>query len=318
MTELQRGIILLLVKRVAIERREQDRVAQKSGEVVLLFASHPQIVLEPGAAPAGCMNRIEARYLYDHDIPKYFDEGVLLRPGDTVIDVGANVGLFALLVLKRCANDANLYSFEPIPATFEILKQNAARFAPGKWRSFPVGLARDGGQVRFSYFPRLASWSSAYVDKSSVGGVRARLKQCLSGDVEEGRLFAWLRPAPAALRSLVLDVVVWWLTRIVYFTCEVKPLSQVLREERIARVDLLKVDVEGGEFDVLLGIADDDWPKIRQIVVEVEAFSTRAGDIEALLRKRGFAHVSAKQSGATDAANDFGLLWARREDAATN
>ncbi|CAM9553811.1 unnamed protein product, partial [Ectocarpus sp. 12 AP-2014] len=43
----------------------------------------------------------------------------------------------------------------------------------------------------------------------------------------------------------------------------------------VAGVDLLKVDVEGDELAVLHGIDDDDWPKIRQIALEVHDIDGR-------------------------------------------
>lgn len=280
-----------------------------------VFTSYSQIVLEPGAPPVFCLDKIEARYLYDHDIPNYFRHGITLRSGDTVLDVGANVGLFALLALRRCGGDAHIFCYEPIPATFRVLKLNAERVDAERLHPFSIGLASEAKRLRFACFSRLACWSSAYVDHSNLKLARARLKQCLTGDVEEGRLFRWLQPAPLWLRSSVLDIVAWWLTKIRYFDCEVKTVSEILCEQQIGRVDLLKVDVEGAELDVLLGIKDDDWPKIKQIVVEVEDFHERSKLISDLLAKHGFEQIVTEQLGDAQRANDMGMLWARASDA---
>ncbi|TCC92260.1 FkbM family methyltransferase [Pedobacter frigiditerrae] len=45
-----------------------------------------------------------------------------LKPGDVFFDVGANVGSYTLLASGSCG--AKSISFEPIPATYAILKQN--------------------------------------------------------------------------------------------------------------------------------------------------------------------------------------------------
>ncbi|WP_177217072.1 FkbM family methyltransferase [Pedobacter insulae] len=45
-----------------------------------------------------------------------------LRSGDTFFDVGANVGSYTLLASSVCK--AKSISFEPIPQTYDILKQN--------------------------------------------------------------------------------------------------------------------------------------------------------------------------------------------------
>ncbi|EOD32440.1 hypothetical protein EMIHUDRAFT_50076, partial [Emiliania huxleyi CCMP1516] len=50
-------------------------------------------------------------------------------------------------------------------------------------------------------------------------------------------------------------------------------------------VELLKLDVEGSEGGALRGVADEDWRRIRQVVVEVHGGSAR-GEVEALLLRR--------------------------------
>ena len=58
------------------------------------------------------------------------------------------------------------------------------------------------------------------------------------------------------------------------FTCQFKTISDVIRENHLERIDLLKIDVEKSEEDVLAGIHEDDWTKIKQLVVEVHDFTT--------------------------------------------
>jgi acyl carrier protein len=50
----------------------------------------------------------------------------------------------------------------------------------------------------------------------------------------------------------------------------------------------LKIDVERSELDILQGIEDLDWSKIRQIVVEVEDTGKRLQKISELLQSRGY------------------------------
>ena len=53
------------------------------------------------------------------------------------------------------------------------------------------------------------------------------------------------------------------------YTCRLRTLSEVIAEAGLERIDLLKIDVQKAELDVLMGLDDSDWPKIRQMVVEV-------------------------------------------------
>ena len=49
-----------------------------------------------------------------------------------------------------------------------------------------------------------------------------------------------------------------------------RSLSEVIEEERIDSIDLLKINVEKSELDVLRGIKEADWIKIKQIVLEAD------------------------------------------------
>lgn len=79
--------------------------------------------------------------------------------------------------------------------------------------------------------------------------------------------------------------------RWVEIPCMVRTLSNALREIGISStecVDLLKVDVEGHELQVLRGIDHQDWPRIRQIVIEVHNTGEQLQDIRQLLTRKGF------------------------------
>jgi FkbM family methyltransferase len=55
------------------------------------------------------------------DYTRYFD----VEPGDVVVDVGANVGIFAAYALNRGCR--RVVCVEPLPANIEAIEQNAAR-----------------------------------------------------------------------------------------------------------------------------------------------------------------------------------------------
>ena len=61
----------------------------------------------------------------------------------------------------------------------------------------------------------------------------------------------------------------------------------------LEQVDMLKIDVERAELAVLHGIADSDWPKIRQIVVEVHDIDGRLAEVKGLLTEHAGFQVTA-------------------------
>ena len=48
----------------------------------------------------------------------------LVKPGDTVIDIGANVGIYTKILSELVGSDGHVFSIEPFPPTFEILCYN--------------------------------------------------------------------------------------------------------------------------------------------------------------------------------------------------
>ena len=52
----------------------------------------------------------------------------LVRPGDVVMDLGANIGTYTKLLSTLVGTKGAVYSIEPIPLTYEILCSNIERF----------------------------------------------------------------------------------------------------------------------------------------------------------------------------------------------
>ena len=78
-------------------------------------------------------------------------------------------------------------------------------------------------------------------------------------------------------------------------------------------IDLVKIDVEGSEQEVLRGIAPGDWPKIRQLVVEVHDLDGRAAELAAMLRGRGYRVTVAQTGWAVHAVFGVVMLYAVRD-----
>jgi hypothetical protein len=69
-------------------------------------------------------------------------------------------------------------------------------------------------------------------------------------------------------------------------------LSEIVDEEGLTRIDLLKIDAERSEKEVLAGIRSEHWPMIRQIVLEVHDEAGALNEVQRLLEKHGFQVVT--------------------------
>ncbi|HWS55375.1 MAG TPA: MupA/Atu3671 family FMN-dependent luciferase-like monooxygenase, partial [Pyrinomonadaceae bacterium] len=208
----------------------------------------------------------------------YLKHGITLRDGACVFDVGANTGFFSLFVNRKCRG-AKIYAFEPIPTTFEILRTNAGLHRLDA-KLFNCGISDRAGSATFTFYPLMDGLSSRYADTEKDKQVTRTI------------ILDWLRQHPSAggpelLTPEELDQVLGERFRAETFDCPLRTLSDVFAEEGVAEIDLLKVDVERSELDVLRGVRDEDWKKIKQVVMEVESDELLA-DITALLEGHDF------------------------------
>lgn len=240
-----------------------------------------------------CLNQHEVQVVYQ-EVKTYLKNGIELHEGDTVFDVGANIGLFTLLVDNLCNGHTNVYAFEPIPEIFEVLHANIMCLASKNIKSFAYGLSDQSKTTTFAYYPRATIVSQTYPGFSKEE--RNQLKKKMLGNLQELPLaVSWIRWLPSFLRPFILDKKLAIGFQAKQVTCQLRTLSEVIHEQNIQQIDLLKVNVEKSELDVLLGIEKDDWRKIKQIVVEVHNFESRLEKVIDLLKQNGLTEIVIEQ-----------------------
>jgi phthiocerol/phenolphthiocerol synthesis type-I polyketide synthase E len=216
----------------------------------------------------------ETKFIYREIFEErcYEKHGVTITDGDVVFDVGANIGMFARSLMDRF-HDLQLYCFEPVPNTRSCLERNIAE-CPDRSRHLvtvlDVAVGAKEYQTTIDFFPSAPGNSTLYPEEK---------KQEFNDIADELRIAdLWKAKKGAALLALLLYPFRRWLFRRISekflgkakpISCQVRTISNVIRERGVQRIDLLKVDVEGAEMDALAGIEDEHWPLIRQLAVEV-------------------------------------------------
>ncbi len=213
-----------------------------------------------------------------------FKHGISLHDGACVFDVGANIGFFTMFVQQVWQN-TRVFAFEPIPTIFETLKANTSLYR-GEQRNcvklFNCGLAEAGKDVEFTFYPNSTSQSGRYANEIDEREVlrsiitNVKLEQSHAGEQADQYLDALVESRVSGEKIV----------------CRLRTLSEIIREENIDRIDLLKIDVEKSEADVLAGIAADDWDKIEQIVIEAHDVNGQLGRLTKLLRDQGFQVIT--------------------------
>jgi FkbM family methyltransferase len=160
------------------------------------------------------MPELVATGTYDSPFTAFVQRHV--KPGDTVIDVGAHAGLFTLLLAHQVWETGRVIAYEPNPRMLELLRDNVTM----NWLSDRVEIVQKAAAAASGSLPFLAP--SRYTMTGSLRPVEQLLET-------EDRVEALER----------LEV-------------EAEPLDVHLG--RFERIDLVKIDVEGAEEQVFAGM----------------------------------------------------------------
>jgi hypothetical protein len=241
--------------------------------------------------------RLEAAFLHEEILEREAYSGCErgLGPGSVVIDAGANIGLFALWVLRR-APAARLLCFEPVPETFRILERNAREHLPGA-RLFSCGLASFDGSAAFSTYRGASGWSTRFPEEAAY---RDALFRVLNQGEQAGppALFRLLgRYLPGLQRRIFDRSIDRILASRRVLDRPVRRLGTVIEEEGLERIDLLKIDAEGSEPDILEGVGEEHWERIARVVLELHDVEDARDRAVSHLEERGY-RVESRQDPA--------------------
>jgi FkbM family methyltransferase len=205
---------------------------------------------------------------------EYLEYGIQLHDGDTVVDIGANIGLFALALTERYKLK-QLVCIEPIAETFAALQANVALYGiPAT--TLACGISDTNCQQSFRYYPNMPGMSSL-----------TDIPETDHHDFLTG-LISGFGFSDQAVQNSFFKLAEQYLTqesfKLEVQNCTLLTLSEVIERLNLERIDLLKIDVERNEHRVLAGIADHHWSLIAQIAMEVHGDENLPGLIEVLFR----------------------------------
>lgn len=188
-------------------------------------------------------------------------------PGSVVVDIGANIGVFAVYAATKGAK--RVYAFEPNIEAYTILCENVrSNGLEDVIRPFNCAISDKDGMVRI---PRQSSPYNSIIKND--GQDNGRQRPVADVDAE-------------------------------YDSVPAYTLDRILQEQGVERIDMLKLDCEGAEFDILPGLSTSSCNKISDIRMEYHA------EPEALIESlipRGFKVI--KRHGLPK----IGRLWLARQ-----
>jgi FkbM family methyltransferase len=117
---------------------------------------------------------------YEFETQRAF--GRLVRPGDVVYDLGANVGFYSLLGTRLAGEMGAVYSFEPLPRNLEFLRKHVAMNGLKNCDVIAAAVADFDGEMKFE-----SSEAPATAHLSEGGDVAVRVVR-LDSLVERGEI----------------------------------------------------------------------------------------------------------------------------------
>jgi FkbM family methyltransferase len=214
-----------------------------------------------------------------HTKQRYLRPGFELRPGDTVLDVGGNIGMFVLWAAPQVPQ-GRIVTVEPSPNALTCMKLNIARNALHNVTVLHAAAGRDGEEMEMVTYPGFEVVTHA---------ASARLPLF-------ARLF--IRYPGRSERMTVPQI----------------SLGRLMDEHQLDTINYLKFDCEGAEYEILRNLDAAYWPRIERIAMEYHEYGPdqKHGELIAMLEDHGF-QVKAYANFFERHFLKCGAIWARRQ-----
>lgn len=118
---------------------------------------------------------------------------MILRPGDVVIEVGANIGAFTVPLARMVGDTGAVYAFEPQPENYRLLVRNADDNRVRVYAA-PYAVGASGGVTKI---PRLADLGHFNFGAATIGDTGSEITQVTLDD--------YLSKATSKIKLIKLD-----------------------------------------------------------------------------------------------------------------
>lgn len=177
------------------------------------------------------MNEVEDKFLFDEIFVRheYLKNGIIISDGDTILDIGANIGMFSIYASCQASN-LHIVAVEPIPPIFEVLSRNLQHCQltceDFSFTSISCAISsRDSASEKLTFYPEAPGESTRNVDERT--SQHEKLVTCASVcDVEE------IRQQSISKRESHLSL---------EYNIGTRTLKSLISEHSVKKVDLLKV-----------------------------------------------------------------------------
>jgi len=217
------------------------------------------------------------------DISEIFNRNIYmlpewrLEPTDVVIDVGANKGLCTLWAAPQVPR-GRVISLEPAPI-FDVLATNVERNRLTNVTALNIAAGAADGQLDLIAYGHGVDGISHGADLKLPTVVSLLVSRAKSQQITIGTV----------------------------------SIGQILQKYEIDRVKLLKIDCEGGEYDIFSAMSADDWSRIQFVALEFHRFSKSRTESWLLEQLHIHGFQTKAHSTLLQRLQSVGFIWAWRK-----
>ncbi len=245
------------------------------------------------------IDRMTALYVFQEIFVDniYLQNNIEIKDNNTIFDVGANIGLFSRFISQKASN-LRILTFEPIPEIFNVLEANLKNI-DASIKNYNIGLGEKEEIIEFFYYPNVSADSAAipFEWNKKIEQYLENYEDVICKD------YPAARNVPESSRKEFVEKILKYLYKSKKINGVIRPLSDIIKENNINTINLLKIDAENYERQVLEGINNKDWDKIQQISMEVHEHikggENLLKEISDSLKERGFEIGIGKESRET-------------------
>lgn len=146
----------------------------------------------------------------------------IIKKGMITIDIGANLGYYALQEASLVGKDGHVYAIEPIPTNYDLLQKNIKLNNYQNVTAYQLAIGNKNGKVKMSLTPQ-SNWCSV-IDEHVSG------------------LFSdYMKEKTQRLTQKTIEV-------------PLLSLDEFLKREKIIQPNLIRMDIEGYEIEAIQGM----------------------------------------------------------------
>ncbi|MGA1825531.1 MAG: FkbM family methyltransferase [bacterium] len=215
---------------------------------------------------------------------RYYYKGFEIKQTDTIVDIGANMGLFVMWIAPKVSR-GKIIAIEPTESIY-VLKNNLNKNSIKNVKTIKAAIGIDGQDVELITYPGFNVINHQSIQKPT--------------------LFT---------RILVNLLTTQWRCKKAIEKVPSVSLDRIIMENNLDKIDFLKLDAEGCEYEIFRNLSDNNFNKIDKIAMEFHEYLSGNShqELVSILEAKGYKLKLQKPLIDYYLVGRCGFIWAWKD-----